>query len=76
MLPLRCAVWSGPVGQVTEQYVTSSAEKPVFRLLWDTAAALAPTAERPLALFSSLTAPGEVSAMWHQAGLVQVGRPA
>jgi hypothetical protein len=26
--------------------VTSSAEKPVFRLLWDTAAALAPTAER------------------------------
>lgn len=37
---------------------------PVFRLLRDTAAALAPTAERSRALFSSLTAPGEMSAMW------------
>jgi hypothetical protein len=42
------------------------------RLLWDTAAVLDPAAERPRALFSSLTAPGEMSAMWRQVGLTDV----
>jgi hypothetical protein len=45
---------------------------PWIRLLWDTAAVLDPTAERPRALFSSLTAPGEMSAMWRKVGLTEV----
>jgi hypothetical protein len=45
---------------------------PWIRLLWDTAAVLDPTAERPRALFSSLTAPGEMSAMRRKVGLTEV----
>jgi SAM-dependent methyltransferase len=65
-LSLRCAAWSGPAGQVTAAVWDQFGGMPVFRLLQDTAAALARTAERPRALFSSLTAPGEMSAMWRQ----------
>ena len=66
MLSLRCAAWSGPAGQVTAAVWDQFGGMPVFPLLRDTAAALARTAERPRALFSSLTAPGEMSAMCHQ----------
>ena len=45
---------------------------PVFRMLWDTAAALFPASERPRALFSPLTAPGEMNTMWRQVGLAEV----
>src|SRR6516225_4704096 len=62
MLSLRCAAWSGPAGQVTAAVWDQFGGMPVFPLLRDTAAALARTAERPRALFSSLTAPGEMSA--------------
>jgi hypothetical protein len=61
-----------PGGRVTAAVWDGFGGMPVFRLLWDTAAVLAPTVERPRALFSSLTAPGEMSALWRQAGLVEV----
>jgi SAM-dependent methyltransferase len=61
-----------PGGRVTAAVWDGFGGMSVVRLLWDTAAELAPTAERPRALFSSLTAPGEMSAMWRQAGLVEV----
>jgi hypothetical protein len=44
---------------------------PVFRLLYDTAVVLDPTAERPSA-FPPLSAPDEMSAMWRQVGLTEV----
>jgi len=53
-----------PAGRVTAAVWDGFGGTPVFRLLLDTAAVLAPTIERPRALFSSLTASGEMSAMW------------
>ncbi len=61
-----------PGGRVTAAVWDQFGGMPVFRLLWDTAAVVDPTAERPRALFSSLTAPGEMSAMWHEVGLTEV----
>ena len=61
-----------PGGRVTAAVWDTFGGMPVFRLLWDVAAVLDPTAERPRALFSSLTAPGEMSAMWRQVGLTEV----
>jgi ubiquinone/menaquinone biosynthesis C-methylase UbiE len=61
-----------PGGQVTAAVWDQFGGMPVSRLIWDTAAVLDPTAERPRALFSSLTAPDEMSAMWHQVGLTDV----
>ena len=43
MLSLICAAWSGPAGQVTAAVWDQFGGMPVFRLLRDTAAALAPT---------------------------------
>jgi SAM-dependent methyltransferase len=61
-----------PGGRVTAAVWDGFGGMPWIRLLWDTAAVLDPTAERPRALFSSLTAPGEMSAMWRQVGLTEV----
>jgi SAM-dependent methyltransferase len=61
-----------PGGRVTAAVWDQFGGMPVSRLLWDTAAVLAPTAERPRALFSPLTAPGEMSAMWRHVGLTDV----
>jgi SAM-dependent methyltransferase len=61
-----------PGGRVTAAVWDSFGGVPWIRLLWDTAAVLDPTAERPRALFASLAAPGEMSAMWRQVGLIEV----
>jgi SAM-dependent methyltransferase len=61
-----------PGGRVTAAVWDGYGGVPWIRLLWDTAAVLDPTAERPRALFSSLTAPDEMSAMWRQVGLTEV----
>ena len=61
-----------PGGRVTAAVWDTFGGLPVFRLPWDTAAVLDPTAERPRALFSPLTGPGEMSAMWRQVGLTEV----
>ena len=61
-----------PGGRVTAAVWDIFGGLPVFRLLWDTAAVLDPSAERPRALFDPLSAPGEMSAMWHQVGLTEV----
>jgi SAM-dependent methyltransferase len=61
-----------PGGRVTAAVWDTFGGMPWVRLLWDTAAVLDPTAERPRALFSPLTAPGEMSAMWRQVGLIEV----
>jgi ubiquinone/menaquinone biosynthesis C-methylase UbiE len=42
-------------------------DQPVFRLLWE-------AAERPRALFSPLTAPEEMSAIWHRVRLTEVAQ--
>jgi SAM-dependent methyltransferase len=60
-----------PAGRVTAAVWDGFGGTPVFRLFLDTTAVLSPTIERPRALFSSLTASGEMSAMWRQAGLVE-----
>jgi SAM-dependent methyltransferase len=61
-----------PGGRVTAAVWDLFGGLPVFRLLWDTAAVLDPTAERPRALFDPLSAPGEMGAMWQQVGLTEV----
>jgi ubiquinone/menaquinone biosynthesis C-methylase UbiE len=61
-----------PDGRVTAAVWDQFGGMPVFRLLWDTAAVVDPTAERPRALFSSLTAPDEMSEMWRRIGLTEV----
>ncbi len=61
-----------PGGRVTAAVWDSFGGMPHLRLMWDTAAVLDPTAERPRALFQSLSAPGEMSGMWRQVGLTEV----
>ncbi len=61
-----------PGGRVTAAVWDAFGGMPHLRLLWDTAAVLDPTALRPRALFASLTAPGEMNAMWRRAGLAEV----
>jgi SAM-dependent methyltransferase len=61
-----------PGGRVTAAVWNTFGGMPWIRLLWDTASVLDPTAERPRTLFSSLTAPGEMSTMWRQVGLTEV----
>jgi ubiquinone/menaquinone biosynthesis C-methylase UbiE len=61
-----------PGGLVTAAVWDTFGGMPWIRLLWDTAAVLDPRAERPRALFSPLTAPSEMSAMWRQVGLTEV----
>ena len=61
-----------PSGRVAAAVRDTFGGMPNIRLLWDTAAVLDPAAERPRALFSSLTAPGEMSTMWRQVGLTEV----
>ena len=76
MLPLRCAVWSGPVGQVTAAVCDQFGGKAGFSVVVghrSRARSYRRTAARPVFVTDRA---GEVSAMWHQAGLVQVGRPA
>jgi len=61
-----------PGGRVAAAVWDSFGGTPHLRLMWDTAAVLDPTAERPRRLFPSLSAPGEMSAMWQQVVLVEV----
>jgi ubiquinone/menaquinone biosynthesis C-methylase UbiE len=61
-----------PGGTVTAAVWDSFGGTPHLRLLWDTAAVLDPTAERPRALFRSLSAPDEMAAMWRRLGLREV----
>ena len=73
---LRCAVWSGPVGQVTAAVCDQFGGKAGFSVVVghrSRARSYRRTAARPVFVTDRA---GEVSAMWHQAGLVQVGRPA
>ena len=61
-----------PGGMVTAAVWDAFGGMPHLRLLWDTAAVLDPAAERPRALFPSLSAPGEMSEMWRRVGLAKV----
>lgn len=63
-----------PGGRVTAAVWDTFGGMPHLRLLWDTAGALDPHAERPRALFSSLTGPGEMEAMWRRVGLTEVAQ--
>jgi SAM-dependent methyltransferase len=58
-------------GRVTAAVWDAFGGMPVFRLLYDTAVVLDPTAERPSA-FPPLSALDEMSAMWRQVGLTEV----
>ena len=61
-----------PGGSVTAAVWDSFGGTPHLRLMWDTAAMLDPSAERPRSLFRYLTAPDEMANLWRRLGLRDV----
>lgn len=59
-----------PGGTVTAAIWDSYGGFPYSRIMWDIAAVLDPSVERPL--FLSLSAPDEMASLWRQLGLVDV----
>ena len=61
-----------PGGSITAAVWDSFGGTPHLRLMWDTAAMLDPSAERPRSLFRYLTAPDEMANLWRRLGLRDV----
>ncbi len=61
-----------PGGSVTAAVWDSFGGTPHLRLMWDTAAALDPSATRPRSLFRYLSAPDEMATLWRRLGLRDV----
>jgi SAM-dependent methyltransferase len=61
-----------PGGTVTAAVWDSFGGMPHLRLMWDTAAALDPSATPPRSLFRSLSAPDEMATLWRRLGLRDV----
>ena len=59
-----------PGGSVTAAVWDSFSGMPHVRIMWDIAATLDPTVERPL--LRSLSAPGEMMTVWRDLGLIDV----
>ena len=63
-----------PGGTVVAAVLDLYGGMPAFRLFYDTAAALDPTAGAPRALFYPMTAPDEMSEVWRRIGLTEVAQ--
>ena len=61
-----------PGGSVTAAVWDLFGGTPHLRLMWDTAAALDPSATRPRSLFRYLSAPDEMATLWRRLGLRDV----
>jgi SAM-dependent methyltransferase len=61
-----------PGGTVTAAVWDSFGGTPHLRLLWDTAAALDPSATQPRSLFRYLSAPDEMASLWRRLGMRDV----
>jgi SAM-dependent methyltransferase len=63
-----------PGGTVAAAVLDLFGGMPAFRLFYDTAAVLDPTAEAPRALFYPMIVPGEMSEAWRRVGLTEVAQ--
>jgi SAM-dependent methyltransferase len=59
-------------GKVTAAVWDTFGGMPHFRLLWDTAAVLEPSAAQPRSLFRPMAEPGEMAMLWRRLGLRDV----